>query len=153
MQVQAELNPLVESDLWLSGAVNIAGILGLHCARLMVKHCLYHTISDCLGNNMLSILRTVRLQLGGNISKCDPTVGKADCAHRSLDNIVMEANDEAVGEVSLELSSKLLDNTVKPSHISSLHSLGELQVGGQRVLHLLGHKSLTLWDVSKQQIH
>ena len=36
--------------------------------------------------------------------------------YRSLDNIVMEANNEAVGEVSLELSSKLLDNTVKPEN-------------------------------------
>merc|ERR1719234_950991 len=54
MQVEAELNPLVESDLWLSGAVNITGILRLHCTRLMVKDCLYHTISDRLGNDMLS---------------------------------------------------------------------------------------------------
>merc|ERR1719234_3028325 len=126
MQVKAELNSLVESDLWLSGAVDITGILGLHCTRLMVKHCLYHTISDCLGDNMLSILRTVDLQLGGNVSKCDPTVGKADCSHRSLNNIVMKANDEAVGEVSLELGGKLLHNTVKPSNIACLHSLGEL---------------------------
>merc|ERR1719234_349346 len=103
MQIKAELNSLVESDLWLSSAVNIAGILGLHCTRLMIKHCLYHTISDCLGDNMLSILRTVDLQLGGNVSKCDPTVGKADCSYRSLNNIVMEANDETVGEVCLEL--------------------------------------------------
>merc|ERR1719180_73956 len=96
MQVEAELNSLVESDLWLSGAVNIAGVLGLHCTRLMVKHCLYHTISDCLCHNMLSILRAVDLQLGCNVSECDPTVGKADCSHRSLDNIMMKANDEAV---------------------------------------------------------
>merc|ERR1719234_567581 len=153
MQVQAELNPLVESDLWLSGAVNIAGILRLHCTRLMVKHCLYHTISDRLGNDMLSVLRAIDLQLGSNVGECDTAVGKADRSHRSLDNIVMKANDEAVGEVSLELSSKLLHNTVKPSDISSLHSLGELQVGGQRMLHLLSHKGLALWDVSKQQIH
>merc|ERR1719234_427519 len=153
MQVQAELNPLVESDLWLSGAVNVTGVLGLHCTRLMVKHCLYHTISDCLGHNMLSILRAVHLQLGGNVSECDPAVGEANCSHRSLDHIMMEANDEAVGEVSLELGGKLLHNTVKPSDIASLHSLGELQVGGQRMLHLLGHKGLTLRDVSKQQIH
>merc|ERR1719352_1671959 len=94
MQVQAKLNPLVEGDLWFSGDVNIAGILGLHCTRLMVKHCLYHTISNCLGNNMLSILGAVHLQLGGNVGKCDPTVGKADCSHRSLNNIVMKANNE-----------------------------------------------------------
>merc|ERR1719376_580701 len=79
MQVKAELNSLVESDLWLSGAVNITGVLGLHCTRLMVKHCLYHTISDCLCHNMLSILRAVHLQLGGNVGKCDPAVRKADC--------------------------------------------------------------------------
>merc|ERR1719180_523498 len=153
MQVKAELNPLVESDLWLSGAVNITGVLGLHCTGLMVKHCLYHTISDRLCHNMLSILRAVHLQLGGDVGECDPAVGKADRSHRGLDNIVMESNDEAVGEVSLELSSKLLHNAVKPSNISSLHSLGELQVGGQRMLHLLSHKGLALWDVSKQQIH
>merc|ERR1712192_143697 len=152
MQVEAELNSLVESDLWLSGAVNIAGVLRLHCTRLMVKHC-YNTISDCLGHNMLSILGTVHLQLGGNVRKCDPTVGKADCSHRSLDNIVMKTNDEAVGEVRLELGGKLLHNTVKPSDITGLHSLGELQVGGQRMLHLLSHKGLTLRDVSEQQIH
>merc|ERR1719234_1020047 len=87
MQVKAELNPLVESDLWLSGAVNIAGVLGLHCTRLMVKHCLYHTISDCLCHNVLGILRAVNLQLGSNVRKCDPTVGKADRSYRSLDNI------------------------------------------------------------------
>merc|ERR1719234_2044687 len=126
MQVQAEFNPLVESNLWLSGAVYITGILGLHCTRLMVKHCLYHTISDCLGDNMLGVLRAVHLQLGCNVRKCDPTVGKADCSHRSLNNIVMKANDEAVGEVSLELGGKLLHNTVKPSNIACLHSLGEL---------------------------
>merc|ERR1719234_264391 len=126
MQIEAELNSLVEGNLWLSGAVNITGVLRLHCTRLMVKHCLYHTISDCLCHNMLSILRAVDLQLGGNIGKCDPAVGKADCSHRSLDNIVMEANDEAVGEVSLELGGKLLHNTIKPSDIASLHSLGEL---------------------------
>merc|ERR1719234_955295 len=137
MQVKAEFNPLVESDLWLSGAVDITGILGLHCTRLMVKHCLYHTISNRLCHNMLSVLRTVHLQLGGNVGKCDPTVGKADRSNRSLDHIVMKANDEAVSEVSLELSGKLLHNTVKPSDIASLHSLGELQVGGQRMLHLL----------------
>merc|ERR1719180_767694 len=108
MQVKAERNSLVESDLWLSGAVDIAGVLGLHCARLMVKHCLYHTISDCLCHNMLSILRAVHLQLGGNVGKCDPTVGKADRSHRSLDHIVMKANYEAVGEVRLELGGKLL---------------------------------------------
>merc|ERR1719376_1396108 len=153
MQVKAELNSLVESDLWLSGAVNITGVLGLHCTRLMVKHCLYHTISDCLGDNMLSVFRAVHLQLGGNVGECDPTVGKADCSHRSLDNIVMEANDETVGEVSLELGGKLLHNTVNPSNISGFHGLGELQVGGQRMLHLLSNKGLTLWDVSKQQIH
>merc|ERR1719234_629494 len=85
MQVKAEFNPLVESDLWLSCAVNITGILGLHCTRLMVKHCLYHTISDGLCHNMLSILRTVDLQLGGNVSKCDTAVGKTDRSHRSLD--------------------------------------------------------------------
>merc|ERR1719234_2599947 len=153
MQVQAELNSLVESNLWLSGAVNITGILRLHCTRLMVKHCLYHTVSDCLCHNMLSILRAVHLQLGSNVGKCDPTVGKADRSHRSLDHIVMKANDKAVGEVSLELSSKLLYNTVKPSDIPCLHSLGELKVGGQRMLHLLSHKGLTLRDVSKQQIH
>merc|ERR1719234_1652073 len=153
MQVKAEFNPLVESDLWLSGAVNIAGVLGLHCTRLMVKHCLYHTISDCLCHNMLSVFRAVHLQLCGNVSECDPAVGKADRSHRSLDNIMMKANDEAVGEVSLELSGKLLHNTVKPSNITSLYSLGELQVGGQRMLHLLSHKGLALWDVSKQQIH
>merc|ERR1711971_351832 len=150
MQVKAELNPLVESDLWLSGAVNIAGVLRLHCSRLMIKHCLYHTISDCLCHNMLSVLRAVNLQLCGNVGKCDTTVGKADCSHRSLNHIVMEANDEAVSEVSLELGGKLLHNTVKPSNISCFHSLGELQVGGQRVLHLLSHKGLTLRDVSKQ---
>merc|ERR1719234_3059642 len=153
MQVEAELNSLVESDLWLSGAIDIAGILGLHCTRLMVKHCLYHTISDCLGHNMLSILRAVHLQLCGDVGKCDTTVGKTDCSHRSLDNIVMKANDEAVGEVSLELGGKLLHNTVKPSDVASLHSLGELEVRSQRMLHLLSHKGLTLWDVSKQQIH
>merc|ERR1719234_229790 len=153
MQVEAELNPLVESDLWLSGAVNITGVLGLHCTRLMVKHCFYHTISDCLGHNMLSVLRAVHLQLGGNVGECDPTVGKADRSHRSLDHIVMKANDETVGEVGLELGCKLLHNTVKPSDIACLYSLGELQVGGQRMLHLLSHKSLALWDVSKQQIH
>merc|ERR1719352_1963472 len=153
MQVKAELNSLVESNLWLSGAVNIAGILGLHCTRLMVKHCLYHTISDCLCHNMLSVLRAVDLQLGSNVGKCDPAVGKADRSHRSLDHIVMKANDEAVGKVSLELGGKLLHNTVKPSNISSLNSLGELQVGGQRMLHLLSHKGLALRDVSKQQIH
>merc|ERR1712192_391239 len=153
MQVQAKLNPLVEGDLWLSGAVDIAGVLGLHCTRLMVKHCLYHTISDCLCHNMLSILRAVHLQLGGNVSECDSAVGKADRSHRSLDHIVMETNDEAVSEVSLELGGKLLHNTVKPSDIASLHSLGELQVRGQRMLHLLSHKGLALWDVSKQQIH
>merc|ERR1719180_145321 len=115
MQVKAELNPLVEGNLWLSGAVNIAGVLGLHCTRLMVKHCLYHTISDCLCHNMLSVLRAVDLQLGGNVGKCDSTVGKADRSHRGLDHIVMKANDEAVGEVGLELGGKLLHNTVKPS--------------------------------------
>merc|ERR1719234_1172591 len=103
MQVKAELNSLVEGNLWLSGAVNITGVLRLHCARLMVKNCLYHTISDCLCHNMLGILRAVHLQLGGNVGECDPTVGQADCSHRSLNNIVMKANDEAVGEVSLEL--------------------------------------------------
>merc|ERR1719376_1994075 len=126
MQIQAELNPLVESDLWLSGTVNIAGILRLHCTRLMVKHCLYHTISNCLGHNMLSILRAVNLQLGGNVGKCDAAVGKANCSHRSLNHIMMKANNEAVGEVSLELGGKLLHNTVKPSDITSLHSLSEL---------------------------
>merc|ERR1719376_155653 len=153
MQIKAELNSLVESNLGLSGAVNIAGILGLHCTRLMVKYCLYHTISDCLCHNMLSVLRAVDLQLGCNVSECDPAVGKADSSHRSLDNIVMKANDKAVGEVRLELGGKLLHNTVKPPNIASLHSLGELQVGGQRMLHLLSHKGLALWDVSKQQIH
>merc|ERR1719234_704695 len=153
MQVKTELNPLVESDLWLSGAINIAGILGLHCTRLMVKHCLYHTISDCLCHNMLSVLGAVNLQLGGNVGKCDPAVGKADRSHRSLDHIVMEANNETVGEVSLELGGKLLHNTVKPSNIASFHSLGELQVGSQRMLHLLSHKGLALRDVSEQQIH
>merc|ERR1719352_648008 len=54
MQVKAELNSLVESNLWLSGAVDITGILGLHCTRLMIKHCLYNTISNRLGHNMLS---------------------------------------------------------------------------------------------------
>merc|ERR1719180_543496 len=100
MQVEAELNSLVESDLWLSGAVNITSVLGLHCTRLMVKHCLYHTISDCLCHNMLSVLRAVHLQLCGNVGKCDPTVGKADRSHRSLDHIVMKSNDETVGGVS-----------------------------------------------------
>merc|ERR1719234_307736 len=126
MQVKAELNSLVEGNLWLSGAINVAGVLRLHCTRLMVKHCLYHTISDCLCHNVLSILGAVDLQLGSNVGECDPTVGKADCSHRSLNNIVMKANNEAVGEVSLELSSKLLHNTVKPSNIACLHSLGEL---------------------------
>merc|ERR1719180_382588 len=153
MQVEAELNSLVEGDLWLSGAVDIAGVLGLHCTRLMVKHCLYHTISDCLCHNVLSVLGAVDLQLGGNVSKCDPAVGKADRSHRSLDNIVMKTNNETVGEVGLELGGKLLHNTVEPSNIASLHSLGELQVGGQGMLHLLSHKGLALWDVSKQQIH
>merc|ERR1719234_267482 len=153
MQIKAELNSLVEGDLWLSGAVNIAGVLGLHCARLMVKHCLYHTISDRLCHNVLSVLRAVDLQLGGNVGECDPTVGKADCSHRSLDHIMMKANNKAVSEVCLELGGKLLYNTVKPSDIASLHSLGELQVGGQRMLHLLSHKGLALRDVSKQQIH
>merc|ERR1719234_168020 len=54
MQVEAELNSLVESNLWLSGAVYVAGVLRLHCTRLMVKHCLYNTISDCLGDDMFS---------------------------------------------------------------------------------------------------
>merc|ERR1719234_2760360 len=85
MQVKAELNSLVESNLWLSGAVDITGILGLHCTRLMVKHCLYHTISDGLCHNMLSVLGAVHLQLGGNVSKCDTAVGKTDRSHRSLD--------------------------------------------------------------------
>merc|ERR1719180_103921 len=80
MQVEAELNSLVESDLWPSGAVNITGILGLHCTRLMVKHCLYNTISDRLCHNMLSVLRAVHLQLGGNVGECDPAVGKAACS-------------------------------------------------------------------------
>merc|ERR1719234_2915617 len=153
MQIEAELNSLVEGDLWLSGAVNIAGVLGLHCTGLMVKHCLYHTISDCLSHNMLGVLRAIDLQLGSDVSECDTAIGKADRSYRSLDNIVMKANDEAVGEVSLELSGKLLHNIVKPSDIACLHSLGELQVGGQRMLHLLRHKGLALWDVSKQQIH
>merc|ERR1712181_20871 len=99
MQIKAELNSLVEGNLWLSGAVDITGVFGLHCTRLVVKHCLYHTISDCLGHNMLSILRAVNFQLGSNVSKCDPTVGKADRSHRSLDHIMMKANDEAVGEI------------------------------------------------------
>merc|ERR1719234_606515 len=88
MQIKAELNPLVESNLRFSGAVDIAGILGLHCTRLMVKHCLYHTVSDCLCDNMLSVLRAVHLQLCSNVGECDPTVGKADRSHRSLDNIM-----------------------------------------------------------------
>merc|ERR1719234_1141859 len=98
MEIKAELNSLVEGNLWLSGAVNITGVLGLHCTRLMVKHCLYDTISDCLGHNMLSVLRAVHLQLSGNVGESDPTIGKADRSHRSLDHIVMEANDEAVSE-------------------------------------------------------
>merc|ERR1719234_1020667 len=90
MQVKAELNSLVEGNLWLSSAIDIAGVLRLHCTRLMVKHCLYHTISDCLCHNMLSILGAVHLQLGGNVGKSDTAVRKADCSHRSLDNIVMK---------------------------------------------------------------
>merc|ERR1719376_607922 len=77
MQVKAELNPLVEGDLWLSGTVDITGVLRLHCSRLMVKYCLYHTISDCLCHNMLSVLRAVDLQLSCNVSECDSAVGKA----------------------------------------------------------------------------
>merc|ERR1719234_1822515 len=65
----------------------------------------------------------------------------------------MKANNETVSEVSLELSGKLLHNTVKPPDIACLHSLGELQVRGQRMLHLLSHKGLALWDISQQQIH
>merc|ERR1719234_2280090 len=128
MQIEAELNSLVESNLWLSGAVNITGVLGLHCTRLMVKHCLYNTISDSLCHNVLGILGAVDLQLGCNVSECDSAVGEADRSHRSLDNIVMKANNEAVGEVCLELSSKLLHDTVKPSNIACLNSLGELEV-------------------------
>merc|ERR1719234_255429 len=125
MQIEAELNSLVEGNLWLSGAVNITCVLGLHCTRLMVKHCLYNTVSDCLCHNVLSVLGAVHLQLCGNVGKCDSAVGKADRSHRCLDNIVMEANDEAVGEVGLELGGKLLHNTVKPSNIAGLHCLGE----------------------------
>ena len=34
-----------------------------------------------LCHNMLSVLGAVHLQLGSNVGKSDPTVGKADCAH------------------------------------------------------------------------
>ena len=79
------------------GAVNVAGVLRLHGAGLMIKHCLDHTISDRLENNfhfdsscihlhilsnlshnVLSILGAVHAQLFCNVRKRDPTVGKAD---------------------------------------------------------------------------
>ena len=37
-----------------------------------------------------------------------------NCDYRSLDDIVMKPNDQAVGEVGLELRSELLHNTVEP---------------------------------------
>ena len=48
VEVEAELDPLVEGDLRLPGAVHVARVPALHRAGLVVQHRLYHTVTDGL---------------------------------------------------------------------------------------------------------
>ena len=94
---------------------------------------------------MLGILGAVQQQLGGNVRECDPAVGEADRPHleinkcaksssehfipfhldlsslldnyRSLDDVVVEPHNEAVGKVGLELGGELLHHAVEPGLI------------------------------------
>ena len=64
MKVKTELNPLVEGNLWLPeniliikgpsidhdqpSGVHITSVLGLHGSTIMIKDCLYDTVTDSL---------------------------------------------------------------------------------------------------------
>ena len=48
-----------------------------------------------------------------NFHPCHPCP-QHNCDYRSLDDIVMKPNDQAVGEVGLELRGELLHHVVEP---------------------------------------
>ena len=110
VKIQTELNSLVKSNLRFSGAVNIACVLGLHDALVVVKFSLNDSVSDRLRDNELCILGTVQHQLLGNVSKGDLAVGQRYCLDSGLDHVMMESGDQGVGVVSRELVVEPLEN-------------------------------------------
>ena len=51
VEVQAELDPLVEGQLRLPGAVDVCVLLGLHPAVFVIQHGLDHSVTDGLEKN------------------------------------------------------------------------------------------------------
>ena len=92
MQIQTELDPLVESNLRLPGAVHIAGVLALHDPLPVVQLCLDDAVPDGLGHNELGLPRAVQVQLLRNVGEGDLAEGQADSRQRSL--VVVTINGE-----------------------------------------------------------
>ena len=127
MKIQTKLNSLVESNLRFPGAVDIAGVLGLHDSLIMIKFRLNDSISDRLGNNKLCILGTVQHQLLGNVSKGDLAVGERDGLDGRLDDVMVESGDESHGVIGRELVIEPLENVRESGQISRLDRLGHLE--------------------------
>ena len=151
MKVKTELNPLVEGNLWLPeniliikgpsidhyqpSGVHITSVLGLHGSTIMIKDCLYDTVTDSLFMidiiyqvcffitkrylcyYKLRVLWTVQEELLGNVSEGDLAVGQGDCPDGGLDHVVVQSDDEGVSVVRGELVSKLLDYLREPHQV------------------------------------
>ena len=128
MKIQTKLNSLVKGNLRFPGAVDITGVLGLHDSLIMIKFRLNNSISDCLGNNKLGILRTVQHEFLGNVSKGDLAVGERDGLDGRLDDVMMKSGDEGHGVVGRELVIEPLENVRESRQISRLDRLGHLKI-------------------------
>jgi len=59
MELHAELDTLLKHILRLVARVNITHLLRFHEALIMVNDGINDTVSDCLGNNLLSLLNRI----------------------------------------------------------------------------------------------
>ena len=116
MHIEAESNPWIECKLRFVRRVDVSCLLWHHPAICMIHCCINRTISDCLGNNTLSIsnrIGRVQSQLLGNISKWDARIRDADVPQPSPNDIMPQPYNQVIGSVRAESTWELLSNWLK----------------------------------------
>ena len=92
------------------------------------------SITDGLGDNLLSLLDTLQAKLLHDVVERDLGVRDIDFLETKLDDGVLEAHDEGEHLIRLEYSLVLLHQLLELVHVSLLNGVHDLEVWVERLL-------------------
>lgn len=152
MQSQTSTNTIMESLSRLASGIHVPDLLALHEAALPVQRGLDDAVPDRLGDNVLGALLTTELQANANVAQRDAAVAETHHADAGLDDVLAQAQDQAIGAVAAERVGVLGDDRLKVLEVADAHGAHEQEVRVQRDFHCRLAEGGAVGDVAHQQL-